>query len=232
MHGWAGDARCWDAWIRSTKDRGWRWTTGERGYGALTPRVPSWSIEAADTTHRVIIGHSLGPHFLSAETLRQADAVVMLASFAAFVPPGRDGRRAQAALAGMSASLEDESRARAMLGKFMERVAAPQSADLLPPGPLDGLLDETNRARLREDLNLLTRCQGLPQGFPKDARVLVVEAEEDRIVEPAARAQLRELLPNAEVISLPGVGHALLAGNVISRVVEWVETWRDQSTAR
>jgi hypothetical protein len=30
-------------------------------------------------------------------------------------------------------------------------------------------------------------------------------------------------LPAAEVITLPGVGHALLTGDVIGRVVEWVE---------
>jgi hypothetical protein len=37
---------------------------------------------------------------------------------------------------------------------------------------------------------------------------------------------LREELPDAEVIALPGIGHALLAGDVIARVVEWVEKWR------
>ena len=117
-------------------------------------------------------------------------------------------------------------RARAMLETFAARVAAPQSPDLLPPGPLDGSLDETNRARLREDLELLGRSDGLPAGFPQDARVLIVEAEDDRIVEPEARRLLRELLPAAEVISFPGTGHALLGCNVIARVVEWVEKTR------
>jgi pimeloyl-ACP methyl ester carboxylesterase len=56
--------------------------------------------------------------------------------------------------------------------------------------------------------------------------VLIVEGEEDRIVEPEARRMLREALPEADVITLPGVGHALLAGEVIDRVVEWVEARR------
>lgn len=113
-----------------------------------------------------------------------------------------------------------------MLTNFMMKVAEPQSSDRLPPGPLDGALDETNLARLRADLYLLSRCDGLPDGFPSGARVLIIEAEEDRIVEPAARTLLREALPEAEVIALPGVGHALLAGDVIGRVVAWVEANR------
>jgi len=205
---------------------------GERGYGAFSPHTPRWGEEAENAARRVVVAHSLGLHLLPAEVLRRADAIVLLASFAAFVPPGREGRRTRAALTGMSASLGDESSARAMLSKFMENVAAPQPADLLPPGPLGGPLDEINRERLREDLELLANCQGLPDGLPRTARILIVEAEEDGIVEPAARAQLRELLPEADVIRLPGVGHALLAGDVIGRVVEWVETWRGQSTAR
>lgn len=167
-----------------------------------------------------------------AKVLAQADTVVLLASFAAFVPPGREGRRTRAALAGMAASLEDEFRARAMLEVFTKKVAAPQSSDLLPPGPLDGELDEANRGRLREDLDLLGRCDGMPAGFPSNARVLIVEAEEDRIVEPEARRMLREALPDADVITLPCVGHALLAGDVIGRVVDWVENGDNYSPAR
>jgi pimeloyl-[acyl-carrier protein] methyl ester esterase len=226
MHGWAGDARCWEPWKRATKASGWQWETGERGYGEFTPRPPQWSNGAEVGTQRVVLGHSLGPHLLPPETLRDADAIVLLASFANFVPPGPAGRRARAALSGMAACLGEEGRARTMLTNFMMKVAEPQSLDRLPPGPLDGALDETNLARLRADLDLLARCDGLPDGFPSGARVLIVEAEEDRIVEPAARALLREALPEAEVLALPGVGHALLAGDVIGRVVAWVEAKR------
>jgi pimeloyl-[acyl-carrier protein] methyl ester esterase len=226
MHGWAGDARCWSPWRAATKDLNWLWQCGERGYGELPPSLPCWPAEEDGHTTRMVVGHSLGPHLVPADVLNRADIVVLLASFAAFVPPGRDGRRARAALAGMAASLADKLQAQTMLRNFMDRVATPQPADLLPPGPSDGPLDETNRARLREDLELLGRCNGLPAGFPRRARVLIVEAEEDRIVEPAARRMLREELPDAEVITLPGIGHALLAGDVIARVVEWVEKWR------
>ena len=226
MHGWAGDARCWEPWKRATQTGSWHWETGERGYGEFAPRSPQWSKETEAGTLRVVLGHSLGPHLLPPETLRDADTIVLLASFATFVPPGPEGRRARAALSGMAASLGEEQRTRTMLTNFVMEVAEPQSSDRLPPGPLDGTLDETNLARLRADLDLLSRCNGLPDEFPSGARVLIVEAEEDRIVEPAARALLRKALPEAEVIALPGVGHALLAGDVIGRVVAWVEAKR------
>lgn len=223
MHGWAGDARCWEPWRTATEPLGWHWQTGERGYGRLPPREPRWS----DTTaRRLVIGHSLGPHLVPSAVLDAAEAVVLLASFSAFVPPDRAGRRTRAALAGMAASLDDEMRTRTMLENFMGKVAEPQPTELLPPGPVDGPLDEINRARLRGDLDLLGRCAALPDGFPRGARVLIVEAETDRIVEPEARALLRAALPQADVITLPGVGHALLAGDVMKRVVEWVEAWR------
>ena len=225
MHGWGRDARTWDPWQAATASLGWRWQTGERGYGRFSPRVPEWS-EHASGTRRLVIGRSLGPHMVPADIFRKADIAVLLASFAAFVPPGRGGRRTRTALAGMAACLEDEIRTRAMLEAFTARIAEPQSPDLLPAGPLDGPLDEDNRSRLREDLDLIAICDGLPSGFPRNARVLIVEAEEDRIVEPEARWMLRETLPEAHVITLPGVGHALLAGDVIDRVVEWVEALR------
>ena len=225
MHGWGRDARTWEPWRKATDSRGWLWHAGERGYGALPPHVPAWP-GPMTTGRRLVIGRSLGPHMVPANVLAQADAVVLLASFATFVPPGRESRRLRAALAGMAGSLEDEGRAREMLGNFTAKVAEPQSVDLLPPGPLDGPLDEANRARLREDLDLLAGCHRLPAGFPLGARVLIVEAEEDRIVEPQARAMLREALPQADVITLPGVGHALLSDGVMANVIDWVESWR------
>ena len=225
MHGWGRDARTWEPWQGATASLGWRWQTGERGYGRFSPRVPAWPEPMADG-RRLLIGRSLGPHMVPADVFREADTVVLLASFATFVAPGRVGRRTRAALDGMAACLKDETRTQAMLEVFTARVAEPQSPDNLRPGPWDGSLSEDNRARLREDLDLLARCDGLPSGFPRGARVLIVEAEEDRIVEPEARALLREALPEADVISVPGVGHALLSSGIIARVVEWAEARR------
>jgi len=223
MHGWAGDARCWAPWRSATQHLGWHWQCGERGYGGFPPQILGWREDDGRCVRKILIGHSLGQHLVPASVLQRADIVVLLAGFAAFVPSGREGRRTRAALAGMRAALGDADSARTMLRHFMNKVAEPQPPELLPPGPVDGPLEETNRARLREDLGILERCAGLPEGFPRRAPVLIVEAEEDRIVEPAARALLRAALPEADVIALPGVGHALLSSEVIARVVEWAE---------
>lgn len=220
MHGWASDARCWAPWIAATAQLQWLWQCGERGYGQLKPKEPIGRDSSERYARRLVIAHSLGPHLLAPAVLAQADIVVLLASFGAFVPPGRPGRRVRAALAGMAEKLRDESEARVMLRKFLANAARPQSPDLLPPGPADGAL---HVQRLREDLQILSACQGLPPGFPQNAPVLVIEAEQDNIVSPEARAMLREALPHAEVISMPGAGHTLLGCNLISSVVGWVE---------
>lgn len=226
MHGWAGDGANWTPWREVSAPLGWRWSCGERGYGPRTPLSPAW--EGAG--RRVVIGHSMGPHLLDATVLAGADAVVLLAGFGRFVPPGAEGRRVRAALAAMAAQLaegpsEDDTalRVQSLLRRFLSEAASPDPAELLPPGPADQPVGAAGRERLRHDLALLGRSEGLPAGFPSEARVLIVEAEADRIVGPAARALLRQALPRAEVVSLPGAGHCLLRSPVMAPVLEWLQ---------
>jgi len=223
MHGWASDARCWTPWIMATKAQGWIWDCGERGYGQLARHQASWPSEAPPDCRRLVITHSLGIHLLPPEVLRSANTVVLLASFAAFIPPDRPGRRVRAALQGMSAKLGSQAEAAGMLEKFLANAAYPESTHLMPPSPLGSQL---NLERLREDLGVLSECRRLPEGFPPAARVLIIEAGEDRIVEPAAQAMLREDLPTADLIRLPFAGHSLLQTDVISQVIGWVGTQR------
>ena len=68
MHGWGRDARSWEPWQRATASLGWRWQTGERGYGAWPPRVPEWP-EPMRAGRRLVIGRSLGPHMIPANVL-------------------------------------------------------------------------------------------------------------------------------------------------------------------
>jgi pimeloyl-[acyl-carrier protein] methyl ester esterase len=234
MHGWAGDAANWQPWQAATASLGWRWQCGERGYGGRPAAVPAWRGEG----RRLLIAHSLGPHLLSGEVLRGAEAVVLLASFARFLVPGREARRLDTALAGMAARLDDPAtpegepeaaaRAQAMLRSFLVRAAAPEPVALLPAGPADAPLGREERQRLRGDLQLLRGTRGLPAGFPGAAAVLLVEAEEDRIVSPAARAELRAALPQAGVRRLEGAGHCLLGDSVIPLVIDWIRNraWR------
>ncbi|MCP9860497.1 MULTISPECIES: alpha/beta fold hydrolase [unclassified Cyanobium] len=226
MHGWAGDGSNWNAWQEVSAPLGWRWACGERGYGPHAPFSPAWD----GASRRVVIGHSMGPHLLDAAVLAGADAVVLLAGFGRFVPPGAEGRRVRVALAAMAAQLaegpseaETALRVQTLLRRFLVEAASPDPAELLPPGPADQPVAAAGRERLRQDLALLERSDGLPSGFPKEARVLIVEAEADRIVVPQTRALLRQALPQAEVMSLPGAGHCLLGSPVMAPVLEWLQ---------
>lgn len=224
MHGWAGDSRCWQPWIGSTAALDWSWQCGERGYGGLPPIDPVWPIDSPPDALRVVIGHSLGIHLLTPDVLGQANAIVLLASFGMFVPPGRAGRRVRAALDGMAVKLGTETEAREMLGKFLANAAAPEPAALMPRGPEYDA--ELALARLRQDLGLLSACQGLPAGFPAEARVLAIEAGHDQIVGPEARKFLRESLPGADWVILEKAGHALLQSDIIGMVTKWIESHR------
>ena len=225
MHGWAGDGSGWEPLRRDLAGPSWRWDSGERGYGGAPPRVPAWAPEA----RRLLITHSMGPHLLPPALVAQAEAVVLLAGFARFVPPGRDGRRLSTALAGMAAQLADGPdettaalRAQDLLQTFLAEAAAPDPVELLPPGPASQPVAAAARRRLRDDLERLAQIRDLPEGFPAAVPVLIVEAGEDRIVAPAARALLRQRLPDAEVIDLAGAGHALLQAPLVALLHDWI----------
>ena len=227
VHGWAGDSRAWAPWAALANARSWRFRCCERGYGQLPQALPHWD---PASSRRIVIAHSLGPHLLPEVTWREATAAVLLTSFAAFVPPGRDGRPVAASLRGMAAQLEaGEEATAAMLRQFFVKVADPFPASLLPEGPLEQGIPAEGRQRLLHDLQLLSRCSSLPAGFPPQIPVLLVEARDDRIVSEASRAGLRQALPQATVWSLEPAGHGLLGGegphgdqNLLDAVLEWM----------
>lgn len=218
QHGWAGDQRSWTPWAVLAAQRGWTFSCAERGYGSLPPQQPGWQPEAHA---RVVIGHSLGPHLLPAALWQQATAAVLLASFAAFVPPGREGRPVAAALRAMAARLAAGD-ANGLLSDFHTQVAAPFPPERLPAGPLQQGISEAGAQRLAEDLALLGRTSGLPAGLPPQIPVLLVEAADDQIVCPASRALLRQALPQATVWTLPVAGHALLGADLPAAVLQWI----------
>ncbi|MFM7315249.1 MAG: alpha/beta hydrolase [Cyanobium sp.] len=223
MHGWSGVASNWDPWRQAFTTRGWHWQSGERGYGAATPQIPDWS----DRGRRVVIAHSMGVHLLPAERLAEAEAVVLLASFGRFVPPGAPGRRLRSALEAMATQLQDAASAREMLRSFQREAAAPEPEELVPPGAAAGPLGEPQRQCLRDDLQRLGRTDGLPDGFPTGIPVLSVEAAQDRIVVPEARALLCHDLEDrgAEVhrLTLEDAGHCLLQPGVVGAVLQWLQ---------
>ena len=218
VHGWAGDSRAWQPWAELAESRGWRFSAAERGYGNLPPEQPSWDPQAQQ---RVVIGHSMGPHLLPAAVWQQATTAVWLASFAAFVPPGRQGRSIRTALQAMGQRIASDDTT-ALLEDFFREAAAPFPPSALPLGPLEHGITASGGARLLEDLKQLENTAGLPPGYPNGARALIVEAADDRIVHPASRAALREQLPLAERWSLEPAGHCLLDPTLAARVLDWI----------
>jgi pimeloyl-[acyl-carrier protein] methyl ester esterase len=218
LHGWGGDSRAWQPWAELAASRGWSFSAAERGYGNLPPQQPSWGPQAQQ---RVVIGHSMGPHLLPAEVWEQATTAVWLASFAAFVPPGRQGRGIRSALQAMGQRLATGDTT-ALLRDFFREAAAPFPPSALPLGPLEHGITSTGRQRLLADLERLATSAGLPAGYPAGARALIVEAADDRIVHPASRAALREHLPQAQVWSLEPAGHCLLDPTLVARVLDWI----------
>jgi pimeloyl-[acyl-carrier protein] methyl ester esterase len=226
MHGWCGTAAGWEPWRAEAEARGWRWRSGERGYGAEQPFMPAWGPKGL----RVLITHSMGAHLLPPSLLADAERVVLLAGFGRFVPPGREGRQLRTALAAMAAALaegpdpeETAQRAQSLLQSFLVQAAAPDPASLMPPGPADRPVGADARRRLRHDLALLEATADLPEGFPEQVPVLLVEAGDDRIVGPKVRELLHQRLPAAERILMPGAGHAFLTSPPQAAVLQWLE---------
>jgi pimeloyl-[acyl-carrier protein] methyl ester esterase len=216
MHGWAGDHRAWDPWGLAAASRSWSLQTGERGYGRQAVRTPHWQGEGG-----AVLVHSLGLHLLPAEVWGQTRAVVLLASFGAFVPPGASGRRTRAALQAMASRIE-QGDLPSLLDNFLTRAAAPAPLNQLPPGVAQEGSEPAGVTRLLEDLALLGRCDGLPAAFPAAVPVLLVEAGADQIVPAASQELLRQALPQAVVWSLEGIGHSLLGTPLIEPVLDWL----------
>ena len=112
-----------------------------------------------------------------------------------------------------------------MLRTFLDRCASPMPATALPPHPVLSQLNESGRERLRHDLTLLSHCSDLPEGWPKLARVLVVQGEQDAIVCPQSQNLLLTALRDQqnELIRLPEHGHALITTAVLKTVLDWIE---------
>jgi len=217
VHGWGSDQRCWDPWRPLCEQRGWGLQCHERGYGRFPAASPGWAARG----RRALVVHSMGLHLVPPGPLASAEAILLLASFGSFLPPGPAGRSLALALRAMAARLE-RGEVQELFEDFRVQVAAPQSVENLPAGVEDGPVAAIGRQRLIEDLALLSQCTGLPKAFPKGAAVLIVEAEADAIVHPLSRQALRTALPQASLRSLPGIGHSLLVPALAEQLLDWL----------
>ena len=221
MHGWAGHAGTWSHWRQCLEAGGSIWTSANRGYGGEAPVSPAWN---PNPNRKVLIAHSLGLHLLPGPVLGQADAVVLLGSFSAFVPSGRAGRAVAAALQGMQSALGTDQEL-AMLDRFLDKAASPHTRSALPPNPLLQGVTPLGRQRLQQDLELLAHCRKLPTGWPDAVPVLVVQGERDAVVHTASAQQLVDDLQHQPLTLHRDAawGHALVTPAVLSVVQRWLE---------
>lgn len=229
MHGWSGDSHSWAPWIRHFNHHHWSWQSGERGYGKRQEHMPFWQEDQdpIKLQRRVVLAHSLGPHLLPDDVFAKATDVVLLASFSRFVPQGAKGRALNTGLKSMRRCLGSEAEAE-MLTTFLRRAAAPSTPDGLPRGPIHEGLSSQGRQRLTDDLDRLIASAELPPGLQATTRVLVVEAEQDAIVVPVARQELRDAVETrlqhpAEHWCMPDSGHALLVPDLLMRIQRWLD---------
>ena len=116
--------------------------------GAIAAVRPLLRPGATGPGCNLLIAHSLGLHLLPESVLAEADAVVLLGSFSAFVPNGRAGRAVAAALQGMQAALGTDQEL-TMLERFLDKAASPHARSALPPSPLLQGLTVLGRQRLQ-----------------------------------------------------------------------------------
>ena len=218
MHGWSSQADHWQPWIEAFAAKGWCCHCGERGYGQQPPAMPGWGQEGL----RVVVASSMGIHLIDEAVLATAEAVVLLASFGRFVPQGLPGTRLRLRLATMDQLLKRDRLAE-LFARFRVEVAAPLPVESLPEGLSAEAVSADGLQRLREDLARLGQLRGLPPTFPHQVPVLNVEAAEDHVVHPRVRRALRQALPTADHLLLPGSGHALLDEGLIPQVTAWLE---------
>ena len=224
MHGWSSQADHWQPWVEAFAAKGWPCHCGERGYGQQPPTMPGWGQEGL----RVVMASSMGIHLIDEALLAAAEAVVLLASFGRFVPQGPPGAGLRLQLATMDQLLRQGYLAE-LFARFRVQVAAPLPVDCLPEGlPVEAISADGNQ-RLREDLARLGQLQGLPPTFPCQVPVLNVEAAEDHIVHPRSRQALRQALPTADHLLLPGSGHALLDERLMPQVMAWLDLLSDRN---
>ncbi len=229
MHGWGSDSSYWKAWENHFQNHDWSWQSGDRGYGELPFKIPTWYTEPRDNPSgkNVLIAHSLGPHLIDQQIISEATDIVLLASFSSFLPKSMDNRALEIALKGMQSNLGTNNESK-MFKKFLKRTYYPEKIKSIPEGPFQKGLTKSGRERLEKDLNLLIETNSLPNGLSPKARILVIEAEKDAIVSPEARKILiQDLSKHLEIDHhhwvIPKKGHALNVNELIERVHHWLE---------
>ncbi len=229
MHGWGCNNTIWKQWKIKFQNKGWLWQSGERGYGTISTFKPNWHKETfqASSNRKAIICHSLGAHLIEKEILQKATDVVFISSFSRFIPNTASNRTLKIALKSMK-SLIGTDQEEAMVRKFLQKACSPKQIEDSILNSSRDVYSAEGKNKLRLDLDLLIATNKLPNGFPKKARVLVIQGKNDLIVIPATRTALKEdlqkhLKSSTTYWDIPNSGHDLFTIDLIDRVKNWLE---------
>ena len=231
MHGWNGDGTIWAEWIQTFQKHGWIWQSCERGYRSLNSVNPQWHNKANQKTglhiRQSVISHSLGIHLLNKQTLSKATHIVLLCGFGRFVPLCRESRAIKTALKGMKEAI-GTNKENHMLNNFLEKAYYPNLLIAKDKISIDKKLTTVGRQKLLKDLEILINTNRLPDEFPNNAKVLVIEGEKDAILHKESSSlliqSLNELLTYKPTHwTIAKGGHMLFSAGIKERILEWLE---------
>ena len=116
---------------------------------------------------------------------------------------------------------------RTMLLKFLKKANQPSKLTDYMQGPLLNGISCKGRKQLLEDFNLLIKSDQLPSALPKEARVLVIQSKEDKIIDSVTHDQLiSDLTMHMDKPptkwSIDGEGHIIQLPEIIKKVREWL----------
>jgi pimeloyl-[acyl-carrier protein] methyl ester esterase len=207
LHGWGVTGKIWRRQVEAFSGQ---------GLTVLTPTFPAWEVpwlagylQELPLAETVLVGWSLGGMLLL-EALSQESFIpgglILVATPASFCerPDYPSGQPRATVRALRRAVREDPRRG---LDDFASRCLTPGEANFQKEILQDFQLQE-NGADLAAGLDYLLNTDLRPQlpGIPPGA--LIIQGDQDAIVPPKQTEILQQHLKDAQVVKLPGAGHA------------------------
>ena len=161
------------------------------------------------------------------QVLHSATHVVLINSFSRFIPSGKESRSVTMALKRMMTAINTPNEA-AMLRKFHLKAYKPNKIDIESSESNLFNISETGRFILKNDLKLLINSNSLPIGLNANAKVLIINSEQDYILSNQTKAKLAEdLISHLEsmptIINLQEEGHSISKIKNIKKIKHWLE---------
>ncbi|MFU8813422.1 MAG: alpha/beta fold hydrolase [Balneolaceae bacterium] len=215
FHGWGCEASVWTA-LRSELPESIQFTAADRGYFGRPNRPDSFPTNALPN---LLITHSMGLLWCPAALMEQADGVVIISGFKAFIDEAvTSGSSSRRVLDRMVRKLDEQPGQ--VLSDFLSRAWYPDPCQTDIPEPI-----EINR--IRNDLFML-RDEPARLSRLKAAPALILHGAEDAIVSPNHTQRFEaELHPNSSYFVHPLAGHMLPVSHPVwcaEKITQWMES--------